>query len=702
MSSEPRYIKIRRQRRADGQNWTPDEEREWKERFPNAEPEPWMAGHPEFNIHIFDADLIPEVDHEGGYEKTPGDLAVENIGILEAYERWCGKMTPERGRKTEGIKLSCPIPGHADKHPSAWANTENDTWYCGACGVGGDQYEIAAYHYGYDVPGFKNDPKEFRALKMQMAEDLGYVQVVTPGGQVIEVEPENNEPDEPPIESSPSGLSGSADTEENVRKTGHSEPGEENVTKTGHEATSEEILTEQQVEPELAEGSKESNSDEPADSSLQSDDKPLLTIVPDLPDEDEPQSDARIDWEELVPEDTFLHEWMLATCVNDSPDEYLFWLGLQALGAAGGQFIHLEDQKPVYGNMFVCLYGGSGTKKSLAVAPLKTLIKTALPFDDDPTTYSEGVDLMGDIGSTEYFMESLGQKVTDVSTGKEVPHPKQTLADIPELSSFFGRTAKQSTNQLKEKFMDAFDAYSDEITYKSYSKKIIVKRPFFQAVSTTQPAAIRVFLDRGDIVSGFLNRWVFASGTPRRTPLSHGGIEPDIEQPTDTLRQLRSWVKKGRKLQLNYGTPAFQIWDDFFHSQLYPHRESTGDDIYKRIDLYLKKLIVLFCINEKQSVVTSEIVERVTKLFPYLVKTYSMFSQALKADDYSDCMQEIETILASGGTNIFTLSKQLYSRHSLEIVLKCIQQMEATGMIEVDAKSVKSKDRSKIVYRLVK
>lgn len=668
----PLSVRIKAARRAEGKNWSADDEHAWLERFPDATPEPWMDGHDEFKPKIvFDDDLIPEIDHDAGFEKTPGDLAVENIGILDAYDRWCGKMKPDRGsRKKDGIMLSCPIPGHADKVPSAWANVENDTWFCGGCQVGGDQYEIAAYHYNYDVPGYKNDPKEFRALKMQMAEDLGYVQVVTPGGQVIDVEPD---------------VSPEPDISEDVSKTGHSEAEDANVLNTGHDDSAE------QVETPLAEPQKSSNESEsrdPAGDLLQPHDAPILAIVPDI-EEDEPESDALIDWEELVPEDTFLHQWMLATCVNDSPDEYLFWLGLQALGAAGGQFIHLEDQKPVYGNMFVCLYGGSGTKKSLAVAPFKNLIRDALPYDDDPTVYSQGVDVMGDVGSTEYFMESLGQKVTDVSTGKETPHPKQSLTDIAELSSFFSRTAKQSTNQLKEKFMEAFDAYGDELVYKSYSKKIIVKRPFFQAVSTTQPAAIRMYLDRGDIVSGFLNRWVFAYGTPRRMPLSHGGVEPDIDVPTDALRSLRSWALSGRQLSLVRGTSAFEVWDRFFFDQLLPHRESTTDDIYKRIDLYLKKLIVLFCINERQAVVTPEIVERVTSLFPYLVKTYGMFSKAVVATDDRDCMDLALKILAKGTATKTDLAQQLFKNFDPSTTLTTLTLLEKLDQVEVTASGKK-------------
>ena len=86
----------------------------------------------------------------------------------------------------------------------------------------------------------------------------------------------------------------------------------------------------------------------------------VLTIVPQVSEPEVPS----IDWRALVPEGTFLHQWMSLTSRDDLPEEYYFWLGLQALGFAIGNNVRLLDSPAVKGNLFVCLYGPSGIGKT--------------------------------------------------------------------------------------------------------------------------------------------------------------------------------------------------------------------------------------------------------------------------------------------------------------------------------------------------
>src|SRR5687768_1442359 len=100
------------------------------------------------------------------------DQVLEKISVIDAYNRWCRKMVPVvKGNQREGIKISCPIPGHTDNNPSAWISIDKQTWFCGGCQVGGDKYDIAAYWLGFPVPGYK-DGSEFHKLRERMASDF--------------------------------------------------------------------------------------------------------------------------------------------------------------------------------------------------------------------------------------------------------------------------------------------------------------------------------------------------------------------------------------------------------------------------------------------------------------------------------------------------------------------------------------------------
>src|SRR5919205_290414 len=110
-------------------------------------------------------DLIPEDDTS--YERSEDDIAIdrviERITVDAAYDRWIRKPRPrERTGKREGVMISCPMPNHADRNPSAWMNLDKGTWYCAGCDMGGDVLDLASIHFG--IPDYKSG-ENFRRLR---------------------------------------------------------------------------------------------------------------------------------------------------------------------------------------------------------------------------------------------------------------------------------------------------------------------------------------------------------------------------------------------------------------------------------------------------------------------------------------------------------------------------------------------------------
>jgi len=101
-------------------------------------------------LHSRDRSERPEVPP--GEDVAP--VVKASIGIVDAYHVWCGKMTP-KGAGVESIMVSCPMPGHADKKPSAWLNSEKDVGFCAVCQWGFDQLDLAAIKFGYDPRTYK-------------------------------------------------------------------------------------------------------------------------------------------------------------------------------------------------------------------------------------------------------------------------------------------------------------------------------------------------------------------------------------------------------------------------------------------------------------------------------------------------------------------------------------------------------------------
>lgn len=560
---------------------------------------------------VFDPDLIPdpgESNYVRSQEDTDIDTLLDGVDIIEAYSRWCGKMEPKIGSKRESVMVSCPTPGHADKHPSAWINLDKGTWFCGSCQVGGDKYDIAAHRFGYDVPGYKQN--SFPVLRRVMAEDLGYVVTPTAAGTIVSPrEPESNGADEEP---------------------------------------------------------------DPA---------PVLSIAP-APS----ATDTRIDWRSLVPPETFLHRWMTVCSKDDLPEEFYFWLGLVAVGFAAGDDVILRDNPNVKGNLFVTLYGPTGIGKTRSSRSLEEVLDKALPYDQsDPN--STGISKIASPGSGEALLDNFAKPIFDPMDPKKVIGHAQVrgLLRIDELSDLMSR-AHRTGSTMKPVLMRLYDGYGD-IDHSSRSYGYVrAERPFCSAVTSTQPRAIHTLLMQSDADSGFVNRWVFAMGEPKK--LIAIDREPlDIDSCVSPLKFLRSWSATRRTVQLD--DDARQLWEQFFTKTIEPIKVKGDESLLTRTDLTLKKIMLLFAVNEKSNIVTGDCVERVLELWPYLRDTYLTLSSQIGLGEFEDCRYRIMEFVrewqnghGDHGPTIRDMSRRLPKQYTRKLVLDVLRNLEEMGELE--------------------
>lgn len=583
----------------------------------------------------FDDDLIPDLE---GTSTPPGsnpdmDRAIESIGIVDAYRNWCGKSSPSRAdARTEGIKVSCPIPTHPDRDPSAWLNTEKDTWFCGSCSVGGDAYDIAAYHFGFPVPGYKEGGK-FHELREKMASSFGYTFVTAPGldkPMVVAPEPEYTEP----------------------------------------------------VLPETAYGE--------------------TTVTPIFDEGEEPYSDLpSLDWRRIVEPGTFLHTYMEQCIKDDVPEEYHFWNAMLAIGMAIGREATLWDQQPVYGNLFICLLGPTGDGKSRSYSHIRRLLHAALPHRwEDPN--SPGTLFVSSPASAEVLISSFSKPVADPINPKAIAYyaPVRGLIEFNELSSLVGRAARKG-NVLKPTLMEFYDASPLVATSSMTHGVKKAENPYASAFTTTQPLALKELLRETDAHSGFLNRWVFASGKPkRRVPI--GGAQIDIRPAVMPLKEIAGWTGRGKVVK--WSDEAAAMFTEYFHSTLHPAqlRDETG--LLTRMDLLAKKLILLLCANSKLDEVPEAIVVAVQSMFSYLTAAYGIPAAHIGSTVASEVKDEIMRHITrytekKGGITLRDLNKCLKRKNfPLELVSKTLKHLADLGFIE--AAATKGPGRPTVKYKV--
>lgn len=534
----------------------------------------------------YSEDLVP--DASDGYQRSEEDQAlddvIQRIDILDGYRRWCGKMNPEvRGGQTEGIKISCPIPGHRDSNPSAWINTDKQTWFCGTCSTGGDVLDIAAYHFGYPVPGYK-DGARFHELRRDMAKSMGYTFYKPPGARSpIPMAPAETEPV----------------TESDVAVTGKSE-----------------------ADPEAG--------------------ATVTVLHPE--DDDDGIELPTLDWRGLVEPGTFLDTYMAICTQDDVPEEYHFWNGMIALGLAVGRDVTLYDFVPVHGNLFVCLLGNTGDGKSRSYSHLKKLLLSALPHKwDDPA--SKGVVQAASMASAEALIHAFSKPVPDPINPKLIAYyaPVRGLIEFNELSALIGRTQRQG-NLLKPTLMEFYDATPEVTTMSMTGGKKLAAEPFGSAFTTTQPRALRELISKSDADSGFLNRWVFASGQQKQR-IAIGGHNVDITPAIDPIRKIHGWAGLGKSL--TWSPEAAERFTEIFRTVLQPAKEKDDGGFLTRIDLLMKKLVLLFSVNEMVDEVPVDIVNKAFKMYPYLVAAYAIPASQIGNTIYYEVMEEIRKHIKS-------------------------------------------------------
>ena len=609
----------------------------------------WVKRHPEDRregwLHPsevqHDPRLIPDIEPLDPREPDELQPVLDGVDIIDAYNKWNVKgFHCDPGQKREGIKVRCPNPEHEDLDPSAWINRDKQVYTCGGCGFeGGDKYHIAAYRFGYPVPEYQRNG-DFPKLRRDMAQDLGVYISKTPGGTEVVIIPDDDSTQVEQENESPSNV-------------------------VAFPGLTEEDL---QLDKEL----KEHN--------------------------------LFIDWEGIVVPETFLWNWMHSTTIDDLPHEFYFWLGMQALGCVGGPDVILHDYKPVKPNLFVCLYGRTGSGKSRAMDPYLNLLDEALPYDPDPTKGSSGIKMVSSVGSSEALIKSFTHEIQDPSTMKVTGlAPVRGLVRVEEFATFVAKSSR-SGNPMKETLIELHDAYKRDVTHYSLSGGIMrAHNPFCQMITTTQPKAIHAFMRRTDADSGFMNRWVFATGLRRRERIAHGGVQIDIDESVKHLKALRTWCGTGHEMFLR--DDALNAWEKFFHGNIGPMLDTTDESMFSRIDLTLKKIIVLLSINEKLPHPTPDVVERATSLYPYLRQTYRMFSHDIAHDEDEECQNRIVGLIEKyeskyqTGPTLREIVMRISGKFAKTSIERAIRTLELLDMIQVD-KSQKARGPAAKRYKL--
>lgn len=571
---------------------------------------------------VWDDDLIPDAGPSGSNPVVQSSQDfLSRFSILDANTKW-GKPGPVK-KDRNGEWIRCPNPAHEDKDPSGHITMDErgGAYYCFPCAEGGDKFTFYAYRNGYHPSDLKNPPT-FRKIATEMAESWGWQAPIDPN------------PDESPGQSEPPDM------------------GTEQVFPPNN-PSAEDFEVPKEVAPEVPGATLEDDTDEGSPATAggaQSDDAPLAPVVPMRGGTDDSiEKLIPIPWRDVLPgHDTFLYDYMSRTTVLDVPDEFLFWGGMTMLSMACGRDVVWNENPNIYANLFVAILAPTGSGKSRAMNLMREVLFNALPYDPaDPR--SPGALMGGTPASGEAIVATYAREMDDpLSPGTIVPAKIRALWTIEELAGFVAKASTPSST-LSHTMIELYDNPPAMLHRKISGDKMAIE-PFGCAFTSSQPEAMREFLTRKEIINGLLNRWVLAQATPKRPHSS--SIKVDLDPSADMLRGIGGWVRSVpagtiRHIEPKRGGAGFDAWDSLFYDRIVPLK---GDNpMLVRLDMTMRKIMMLLAVNERKASIDSEVVERAALLLPYLTQGYALAERSISLSKEDRVAEALERALRKFG-----------------------------------------------------
>lgn len=549
-------------------------------------------------------DLIPSGEDRITDTDKVMTREIEKIGIVQIYNKFSkyAAITARAGQ----TEIKCHCPTHDDQSPSASLNTEKNTYACykDCPDGGGDMYDIAAEFFGYPRPGYKKG-ESFPNLKRDILGAFGY-SFQKAAGKLYPIAPEEDSPKEQP------------------------NSGDGNIPTN----TVIPVATVTPIHPG-------------ADEDEESQNAAMLSLLPHVP------------WQDFAEPGTWLHQWMSITTQDESPNEYHFGHGLLALALAAGLNTRLntsemlDPQKLVPANLFICLLGPPNAGKSISKRYLETLINKNLPYKitDPVTNESTGVRLLGEPASGEVLIKQFSNPVYDPSSTSKNPAPiyfqsVTGLVEFAELENLMKRVRRDSS-VLAGNLIQIYDCntrlYSNAIT----TGEKEAHNPYGSLITTTQPKALPRLLGTRETNSGFLSRWLFLPGKVKPPDDFGTGTTMDISSTYEEYMKIHAFCGKFSLKQ-----PVGMMSDARIHARAFfmdvLRRDQAKDerDILNRLDFLFKKLLLLVAINEKRTLLEIEHVDRVIKLYPYILATYGITGDRIGETQYDEIKNAILSVLA--------------------------------------------------------
>jgi hypothetical protein len=545
-------------------------------------------------------DSVPDVSADATEDNKRLEIVdrqqfIDRISILDVYKKLTGNSVRVSAGQTNSIMGFCVSPSHNNTNSEAMQMSTDNTWVCHACEQGASQVGMVAFSMGVaEVGSGKLRGQSYAKAEEQLLQMFGWEKHKLSNGKTAMTPPVKEEPKPKPV----------------------------------------------------------TKKDEP-----QKEDPRPLAVVQDITDGDEEEDSIVEDvvpyeWRDNMPANTFLGTYMEAGSRDDCVEVFHLAYALEALAVTVGKQVVLEDQYDIYPNLYICLLGDSGTGKSKASQALKHVLGTVAEWTPDQEPQI-GARIVANPSSGSGLVTAFRRNVEVPKVGGKqnetaiiVRGDVKAIIEYGELESLTSRMAKDTTG-LRTTILDLFDGAPKvgSIAKGDGANGYYCENPFACQVTTLQPRNIPNLLSSKDVVSGFVNRYMFFYGAPKIRMSRSKPILPYFDEAIAHLEKIRDWANdSGTRRVMEWTEDAGDYWDAWFHNVQEKHRIKNAD-MLNRVDIHFKKLSMLFAVNEMSEIIELDHVVRAIGMFDWILSTYQLVDKSVGVPPMTQLEEKILAII---------------------------------------------------------
>tara|TARA_R100001082_G_scaffold32102_1_gene16461 strand:+ start:8167 stop:9402 length:1236 start_codon:yes stop_codon:yes gene_type:complete len=208
-----------------------------------------------------------------------------------------------------------------------------------------------------------------------------------------------------------------------------------------------------------------------------------------------------MNYKKIVPEDSFIGQYMKYMSVVETAESYDFWCGVWALGTGVGRDVYVDrPNSPVYHNWYIILAAEAGvTRKSTAISSISNVVKESYPLLTGRTS-PESLELL------------LHERTTESGTAR-------AHFAVSELVTILGKEGYMST--MPGLLTDLYDCHEvRRIPGTLKSGELIHKNVYVSFISASTPSWLVTAINPTVIEGGFTSRVIFVVDDNRKRAIA--------------------------------------------------------------------------------------------------------------------------------------------------------------------------------------